>query len=166
VTFWQRGETHSIDWGRAATLLTTVPDGKTLVRVHFQWGFWGTTLSDDPTASAATDVAAFGIVSQTVAHGTTPPSPILDPGDAAAPTERWLYWEARFPIVMGGRQGSPGLTQWRDSGQGGPLSTKGQVTASGGSGLGLNIWGSFDTAAIWPASGRSQFWVWWSALYQ
>lgn len=162
---WVRGQIHSQDWGAGHLLLASVPNARTLARIHFQWGFWGTSSSDDATAATATNLAAFGLVTQSDTAGTTPPSPYVHPDDVAAPLARWLYYEARFPIVMGQRDGTPGLTQWRDSGQGGPLSSKGQVLAAVGVGHVLNVFASWDTEASWTTSGRAQFWTWASVYY-
>jgi len=163
---WIRSQVHSLDWGQNQYLLASVPNGQTLVRIRFQWGFWGVTSADDPTAATATNLAAFGIATQSDTAGTTPPSPYSHPNDVAAPLARWVYYEARFPIIMGQRDGSPGAVQWRDSGQGGPLSTEGMVTASVGVGHVLNVYASWDTAAAWTTSGRAQYWMWASVLYE
>lgn len=162
---WIRNQVHSLDWGQASFLLASVPNGLTLLRIHFQWGLWGVTSADEPTGSTATQLAAFGIATQSDTAGTTPPSPYSHPDDVDAPLARWVYYESRFPIIMGSRPGKPGTVQWRDSGQGGPLSTKGMVNASVGVGHVLNVYASWDTAAAWATSGQAQYWLWSSVLY-
>jgi hypothetical protein len=162
---WVRTQQHSINWGYSAQLLASVPNGTTLNRIHFGWGFYGTTSGRVTTAAAATQLAQFGICTRSSADSGSPPSPITTPADVGPPLRRWLYWEARFPVVMGHVGGRPGVAQWKDSGGGVELSTKGQVLAAVGSGNTLNVYAVWDTLIPWDTSGVAQFWYWASLLH-
>jgi hypothetical protein len=150
---WVRKEAHSINWGYSSQLIASVPRGQTLNRVHFNWGFYGTTSGRAAVSTTATQRSAFGICSRSSATAGSPPSPITTPGDVAPPLERWLSY------------GRPGVVSWRDTGSPAELSTKGQVVASVPSGDTLNVYAVFDTLIPWDTSGGAQFWYWASLLY-
>ena len=162
---WTRGQVHSLNWGYNAFQIATVPAGLTLQRVRFQWGMWGVTPLVSPTAATATQLMVFGLYTTPSTVGGSPPSPYTSAGDPSPPMQRWVYWEARFPVIMGQVHGRPGAVQWRDSGAGQELSSKGMVLANVASPATLDVYMVWDVAAAWDSAGRAQFWGWSSTLY-
>lgn len=161
---WLRG-TNAEPWALFQWQnLDSLGPGVTLRRVRFRWGFYGDTAPNADLAFAAVNLATFGICT-TIGDGTeTPPNPRLAPDDAAPPTQRWVYWETRAPVVTA-LDGQAGIVTWRDSGSTEETSTRGQVLATGLSGSDhLNVWITTATAYTWDPSGSAIIWYAWSML--
>lgn len=146
ATSWIRSVQASGDFPTGTALLGSISAGNTLLRTHFGWGvFLNSPLAVD-LAAYAKDLPVFGLCT-TIGNGTeTVPDPRTDPGDAAPPTQRWLWWEARG-LLPGALSAEGRLVTWRDSGPAQPCDSKGQVTATGlGEGETLNVWASWAFA--------------------
>lgn len=146
MTQWIRTLNSSGDWGPATWHIAAIPAGLTIARIRFSWGF----VLDSP---AVTDIQAIynnlmvlGLVT-TVGNGTeSVPNPRTSPGDAAPPTQRWLWWETRAPIVTA-MSNELGVIMWRDSGPQEETDARGQVLATGiPAGDTLNLWASWAGA--------------------
>lgn len=110
-------------------------------------------------------MAVFGLVT-TIGNGTeTVPNAIRDAGDAAPPTQRWVHWEVRQPVVTAVDEAA-GVITWRDSGPQQAPDVKVNVLATGiPAGQTLNLWASWDVVNGWDASGDASFWLYTSVLY-
>ena len=159
MTTWIRSVQTSTDWITGTALLASIASGRTLLRVHFEWGFYGDTPLEIDVANTAANLQAFGLVT-TIGNGTeTVPDARTESFDAAPPTQRWIYWEARAPVVTA-IDAAAGIITWRDSGPQALGSTKGQVIATGiPGGDTLNLWASWAAGYFWESLGSTQFWV-------
>lgn len=162
---WIRSVQASLDWDVGSVLLASIPAGNTLLRTRFNWGFYGDTPIAIDMANTAYNILAWGLVT-TIGDGTeTPPNARTESYDAAPPTQRWLYWEARAPAVVA-IDNAAGVIAWRDSGPDAAGSTKGQVTATGiPEGQTLNLWASWAAVTFWEDPGVSLVWQSASVLY-
>lgn len=108
---------------------------------------------------------AMGLVT-TIGNGTeTPPSPVISSGDAAPPTQRWIWWENRAPVVSAIDAGA-GVMAWKDSGPDSPVDVKVNVLATGiPGGDTLNLWASWAGFGGWDPAGYVGIWVATSVLY-
>jgi hypothetical protein len=147
-------------WG----IVDSLGAGLTIRRIRFRWGLFGTVPIPGDLGAMAFNFATLGFVT-TVGDGTeTPPNPQTAPDDADPPTQRWLYWEQRAPIVTA-VSGSAGVATYRDSGSTEETSTQGQVLATGlPEGDSLNLWVSIGTSYGWDAGGSALLWASWSLL--
>ena len=138
--------------------MASIPAGLTISRIRFSWGFYIDTPALDDMSNVAFNTMVLGLVT-TVGNGSeTVPNPRLNPGDAAPPTQRWLWWETRNPVVTAVSEGANVIT-WRDSGPQEPTDAKGQVLATGiPSGDTLNLWASW--AAAYGPDANSTHVVW------
>lgn len=141
---WVRGSNVANVWTGGTWLIASVPAGLTISRIRFGWGFY----LDSPVLGYYQNVAfnlmIWGLVT-TIGNGTeTVPGPRTSPGDAAPPTQRWLWWETRQPTITSISEES-GVVAWRDSGPQEPTDAKGQVLATGiPAGDTLNLWASWQ----------------------
>lgn len=98
----------------------------------------------------------------TIGNGTeTPPLPTIDPGDVAPPTQRWLWYEVRQPVITAVDHAA-GVMAWRDGGPQELPDVKSQVLATGiPPGDTLNLWFSWQshTGDVWPTTGTQEIWV-------
>jgi hypothetical protein len=140
-------------------LLALINPGFTLVRVRFNWGFYGDTPVTTDMEQAAQNLIVMGLCT-TVGNGTeTPPDPRTTPGDVAPPTQRWLWWEGRG-LIPTAIDRSSGVVTWADTGPSEPCDAKGQVAASGlPGGDTLNLWASWAQAYAWDAAGNADVWI-------
>lgn len=161
---WLRG-INAEPWGLTQWQgLDSLGAGITLRRVRFRWGFYGDTSPSADLAFAAVNLMTFGIVT-TVGNGTeTPPNPRTASYDADPPTQRWIYWETRAPVVTA-VDSAGGIVTWKDSGSTEETSTRGQVLATGlPEGDNLNVWITTAAAYDWDPSGSAIIWYAWSML--
>lgn len=89
---WVRTVGDVADYTVGSVLLGRLSNGQTYVRVHFRWGFYGDTPATADMGATAANLQVFGIVTVFGDGTETPPNPRVSPGDAAPPTERWLYY--------------------------------------------------------------------------
>jgi hypothetical protein len=159
---WARGAQQSYSLPTGNVLLASLSAGQSILRVRFGWGFYGDTPLQTTIAAAAANLVVWGLVT-TVGDGSeTVPDPRTDPGDVDPPTQRWLWWETRAPIVQAA---APGLVVWGDSGPQEPCDAKGQVLATGlGDGQTLNLWASWALGYGWDAAGTGSIWLGYSIL--
>lgn len=138
-------------------LLASLVAGETLVRSRIFWGISGWTSTDVDLTSNMANWLASGIVT-TVGNGTEAvPDVILHPGNAAPPTQRWLFIESRHvtPTLW---HADDRVAAWRDTGAQEPPDSKGEVLATGlPSGDTLNVWWTTKAEFSWDASGAA--WV-------
>lgn len=136
------------------------------MRVRFSWGFQGITASLTNAYTTMTNAQVLGLVT-VIGNGTeTPPNPRTAPGDANPPTQRWLWWEARVPVVTAWDDAA-GVVTWRDSPPQEPIDAKGQVAATGiPAGDHLDLWASWAPGFAWDSSGQAEIWISASILWK
>lgn len=167
LTFtWVRTVQADLAWTAGKSLIVSVPIGKTLMRIHFGWGFYGNSSSQAALTDVSRNIQVMGVVT-TVGNGTeTVPNPRTASGNAAPPQKRWLYWEGRQPTIAA-FDAVGGLALWRDSGAQAPVDIESQVSAAGISvGSTLNVWASWAAGTAWDASGTTELWFYASAAYK
>lgn len=166
MSTWTRTVQSDLNWASGSSLIVKVPRGSTLVRSHFAWGFNGNTRSTAAIYDVERNIQVMGLVT-TVGTGTeTVPNARTAAGDAAPPAERWIYWEARAPRIVGWDSGGD-VALWNDTGAQAPVDSKGMVSASTiPAGDTLNLWASWAAAGAWESNGRVNLWFWASVLYQ
>lgn len=166
MTTWVRSVQVQLDWLSGAVLIDSIAAGNSYLRVHVRWGFYGDSPVDVDMSEIGSNVMSFGLVT-TIGNGTeTPPNARTQAGDQAPPTQRWIYWETRAP-VMTAISADANVVSWRDSGSSEPTDTKGQVLATGlAPGQTLNLWGSWAAALPWAESGNALLWWGTSVLHK
>lgn len=161
---WGRGVHVSSDWTVGFTLLAQLPPGGTYLRVHFGWGFEGTTPLTGTMLGVMQNLQVFGLCTTVGDGGGPPPDPRTHPTDVDAPSQRWLWWEARAPRVRSVDSGAE-LVTWTDSGPQERVDTKAMVSgATVPAGQFLNLWASWAAAYDWPVDGQVIMWHWASFL--
>lgn len=165
---WFRTGTADGVYDAGWTLLCQIPDGSTYQRIRWSWGFAGVTADTVDIASIMANTLVVGLVT-TIGDGTeTPPNPAIASGDAAPPTQRWLWWEIRQPVVTAVDHAA-GVITWRDSGPQEIPDVKTQVLATGVSpSQRLNLWFRWQSTPFiaWDSSGEAWVWVGSSVLYK
>jgi hypothetical protein len=149
TTEWKRTVQLGYSYPSGSVLLGSIVSGARLTRVRFSWGFYGDTSPDTSMFTVASNLHAFGLVT-TVGDGTeTPPDARTQSADQAPPTQRWIWWESRAPMVTAF---GPGVVTWRDTPPQETVDTKGQVLATGiPDGQYLNLWASWALAYDWDS---------------
>lgn len=153
-------------YGATASWMCAIPSGSTYRRVRFSWGFSGYTASATDVAAVQNNILVAGLVT-TVGNGTeSAPNPITESGDAAPPTQRWIWWEARQPVATAIDEAA-GLIFWRDSGPQEPVDAKAQVLATDiPEGDTLNLWFSMaSTEGGWDPTGACDLFIATAVLY-
>jgi hypothetical protein len=159
MTHWRRNTFTTFTLAAGFNWEHAIAAGDTYMRVHLRWGFY---LDCPPTldlAFIASNICSFGLVT-TIGNGTeTRPNARTGAADAAPPTQRWIYWETRAPVITAADEGS-GIVAWRDSGTGEPSETKGQVLATGiPAGDTLNLSSVWAFAQGFDSSVNGVVWV-------
>jgi hypothetical protein len=114
----------------------------------------------------ASNLQVFGIVTVFGDGTETAPNPRTSPGDAAPPTQRWLYYEARAPVPRAIDSGAD-VVMWTDNGSTEATDIKAQVLATGvPGGDALDLWATWAAAGTWDPSGSAHVWVQASVLYR
>lgn len=155
---WIRGSNAAANWTSGTWLIASVPAGLTISRIRFGWGFYIDTPTTDDMQNEAFDLMIWGLVT-TIGNGTeTVPNPRSSPGDAAPPTQRWLWWEVRAPVVSA-IDNAANVVTWRDSGPQEPTDARGQVLATGiPAGDTLNLWASWSGAYTPDTDNNTVVW--------
>lgn len=163
---WTRTVLSQLPWNGGNSLLLKVPRGSTLVRTRFAWGFYLDSYADQDLINIASNLQVMGLVT-TVGTGTeTPPNARTGSGDAAPPTQRWLYWEARPPIVAD-YSNDARLVFWRDNAPQEAVDAKAMVSAKTiPVGDTLNLWASWAPGNAFSGEANAYLWLWASILYQ
>lgn len=134
-------------------LLASLVAGETLIRSRIFWGVSGMTGTSTHGSTMMANWLASGLVT-TVGNGSEAvPDVILHPGNAAPPTQRWLYVESRHfrPTVW---SADSGVVVWADTGPQEPPDSKGEVLATGlPAGDTLNVWWTTKAEFNWDAAG-------------
>lgn len=163
---WVRTTSVVANYQVGQALLGRLSNGQTYVRTHFRWGFYGDTAATADMGAIASNLQVFGIVTTFGNGAETAPNARSASGDAAPPTQRWLYWEARAPVPRAIDSGA-GVVMWTDSGSTEPTDIKAQVLATGvPGGDELDLWATWAAAAPWDSTGSAQVWVQASVLYK
>lgn len=166
-TTWFRTGIANARYDAGWTLLCSIPSGSTLRRVRWSWGFSGVTSDLVDIAATMENTLVSGLVTTIGNGGETPPNPAIASGDAAPPTQRWLWWEIRQPIVTAVNHAA-GVITWRDSGPQEVPDVKTQVLATGiPGGDTLNLWFRWQSTPFvaWDTSGTAVVWVGSSVLF-
>lgn len=165
MSTWVRTVQADLAWTAGHSLIASVPLGSTLERVHFGWGFNGNTRATSAASDTEHNLQVMGVVT-TVGNGTEHvPNARTESADAAPPAQRWIYWEARPPRLVGFSDGAD-LFMWADNGPQAPVDTKGMVSAKTiGAGNTLNVWASWAANGAWESNAYVNLWYWASLLY-
>lgn len=166
VYHWFRSNLGSVNYDYGAFWAAAIPAGSTYRRVRWSWGFAGDTSSVADISATHANVVAAGLVT-TIGNGTeVPPFALGAPNDVAPPTQRWVWWEQRQPVVTAVDQAS-GVITWRDSQPQEPPDVKVPVLATGiPGGDTLNLWFTWQSyAGAWDVSGSVFLYVATSVLY-
>ena len=163
---WIRTVQSDLAWVNGHALIASLAAGETLLRVHLGWGFYGDTSTLTDLSVVSDNIQVFGVVT-TVGNGTeTVPNARTASTNAAPPTQRWIYWEARAPRLVS-YDGVAEQAIWHDSGPQERVDTEAQVAAAGiPGGDTLNVWASWASARAWDPTGNTQLWFWASLLYK
>ena len=166
MSTWIRTVASDLTWTSGSSQIAAVPRGSTLLRVHFAWGFNAHTRSSAAAYDVERNIQVMGLVTT---HGATPPTvpnARTQAGDQAPPVDRWIYWEARAPVVAAW-PGHEDLVLWNDSGPQAPVDTKSMVSAKTiTAGQSLYVSASWAAAGAWESNGRVNLWYWAALLYQ
>lgn len=146
-TAWVRTVQTSYDLPQGNLLMASLAAGQSIMRIRFGWGFHATTGFDTDLHFLAENLVVWGMVT-TIGNGSeTVPDPRTNPGDADPPTQRWLWWESRRPVLQASM---PNVAIWSDSGPQEPCDAHGQVLATGiPAGDTLNLWASWAMGYDW-----------------
>lgn len=164
ATSWRRVYTSSTVWTGGSFWMHAIPAGETLLRIRFSYGFYLDTPVVLDMQNIAFNLFNWGIAT-TVGNGTeTPPDANTSTGDAAPPTQRWLWWETRQPVVTAIDEAA-GVIAWRDSGPQDRQDARGQVLAAGiPAGDTLNVWASWSGQYGLPSEANLCIWMFASML--
>ena len=164
--FWGRTVKSSLDWTIGFEKMFSLPSGISVLRIRFGWGFTGFTPATGDLLSVMRNLQVMGICTTVGDGGGPPPDPRTDSSDVDPPSQRWLHWESRAPVITSA-DGRTELVTWRDSGPQYEMDTKGMVSgASVPDGEFLTVWFSWAAAYDWPAEGHVQMWMWASLLVE
>lgn len=164
---WYRVLNHAPHYDVGWLWQCAIANGSTYRRIRWSWGFSGHTADTVDVQAIQSNLVVAGLCT-TIGNGTeVPPEPIAHSGDVAPPTQRWLWWETRQPIVTAVDH-EAGLITWRDSGAQEIPDVQVPVLATGiPGGQSLNLWFSWQsTGGAWDQSGNLQLWVSTATLYR
>lgn len=149
MTTWRRNSSVSVTPNSGFVWEDAIAPGNTYLRVHIRWGFYADTPINSDYDAISQNLVAFGLCT-TIGNGSeTPPNPLSESGDVSPPTQRWIYWEARAPVVAA-IDAAAGTVLWRDSGATEPSDTKGMVLAQNiPAGDTLNLFSSWASMSDW-----------------
>lgn len=158
---WVRKLGTANTWQTAQTkaLITSLNAGQSIVRNHVSWGFGGSTSAWLNPTSQQGNLMAFGLVT-TIGNGTeSPPNPLTSPGNASPPSQRFMWWAVRAPVVVAWDSANPTVI-WQSSLPEEEGDSQGQVLAPSGMGTGntLNLWATWAPFAAWDATGTAILW--------
>lgn len=161
---WHRGIDASEVWQLNNRLLLQIGSTHSIVRTRMRWGFYADTAITTDLAFVSQNLLTMAFVT-TVGNGTeTPPNPRTAPNNAAPPTQRYIYWETRAPVVTS-MDSAAGIVTWRDSGATEETDTHSQVLATGlPPGDTLNLWANSAAPFNWDPSGTASIWLGWEVL--
>lgn len=164
--FWHRVANQSSSYDTGAFWLAAIPNGSTVRRIRFGWGFQGFTQETTDLHAVTVNPLFAGLVT-TIGDGSeTPPAPETTPDDVAPPVQRWLWWEIRQPKAIS-LDGAGNVVSWNDGGGQEVTDVQTQVLATGiPSGDTLNVWFSWQSVfGNWDSTGQVQIFQWSSLLF-
>lgn len=140
--------------------------GNSYVRVHIRWGFHIDCPDTTDIQSIASNLVSFGLAT-TIGNGSEArPNARTQSADQAPPTQRWIYWETRAPVVTS-IDHAAGVMTFRDSGSGEESQTRGQVLATGlPGGDSLNLSSIWAAAQTFDPTVNTTIWVGLSILHK
>lgn len=158
MAVWRRNTFVTYNMGPTFNWEDAIAAGDTYLRVHIRWGFYLDCPTTIDLQAVAANLVTWGLCT-TVGNGSeTRPNARTGAADQAPPTQRWIYWETRAPVVSSADQAS-GIVTWRDSGTGEPSQTKGQVAAvSIPTGDSLNLSSCWATDTTFDSSVNTVLW--------
>jgi hypothetical protein len=165
TTTWNRSFQAQTNYDLGTVLLCSIPSGSTYRRVRFSWGFVAATPTLVDIENITFAIITLGLVT-TIGNGSeTVPNAVTAAHDAAPPTQRWIWWESRVPVVSA-MSNAAGMIVWRDSGPQEPTDTRSQVLATGiPGGDSLNLWASWAAGYDPWVTAPAMVWVSASVLY-
>lgn len=164
---WARSTAVNSNYNQGWIQIATVPSGQTIKRIRWSWGFNGVTSDVVDFGNVMSNPQVVGLVTVIGNGSEIPPSPVSAPGDAAPPTQRWLWIETRQPVAIAVDHNA-GVVSWRDSGPQEIPDVQSQVLATGiPGGDNLDLWFRWQslTGAAWDASGNATLWYYASVLF-
>lgn len=166
MSTWIRTVQANLTWTAGTSLIAQVTRGDTLVRIHLGWGFYGSTRTYNNPLTTASNLQVMGVCT-TVGTGTeTVPDPRTAPANQSPPSQRWLWWEARAPVIASYDAAAEFIT-WRDGGDTAKADIEAMVSAKTiPAGDTLNVWASWAAAGAWESGQANNLWYWASLLYQ
>lgn len=162
---WTRTVQANFGFATGSSKVASIPQGNTLLRVRFGWGFYGTTSNTASITAIAQNIMVFGLVTLASTDEATIPNPRTNPTDPDPPLSRWLWWEGRAPDISA-YSDDGGLIAWRDSRLQEAADGKGMVAGNVGDGDTLDLWASWSPADVWDTSGSAYLWFWASVAYK
>jgi len=156
---WGRHTFTSFNYARDYVNFSRIPNGYSYLRFRFRWGFAADTPTTVDMQAISNNIISFGLV--TVAGDGTeiPPNARTQAADQDPPTQRWVYWETRQPVVTA-LDNASGVIAWRDSGSTEETDSKGQVLATGlTGGQDLDLWATWASVGPWEPTGHAVIWV-------
>lgn len=163
---WIRTVQANLPWTSGTSLIGSIPRGSTLLRIRFGWGFYGSSSSFQAASTIAENLQVFGIVTLDGTGGGPAPNPRTASNDPAPPLERWLWWEARPPVITA-YDSAGGVTLWQDGQPSEVTDGKGMVAGNVAAGHTLDVWASWAAAAAWAdTTSFVHVWYWASVAYQ
>lgn len=163
---WVRTVEGQLTFESGTSLIANIPRGDTLRALRFGWGFYGYSSQTANIESVLATIQVLGLVT-TVGNGSeSVPNPRTSPGNADPPTQRWLWWEARSPMIET-YSDSADAVWYRDTPRTEATLVESMVSAKTiPSGDTLNLWASWAAASAWDGSGSAQLWYWASVGYE
>jgi hypothetical protein len=159
MAVWRRNTEISFNMGPTFNWEHAIAEGNTYLRTHIRWGFHLDAPLTTDIQAICSNIVTLGLAT-TIGNGSEArPNARSGAADQAPPTQRWIYWETRAPVVTSIDQGA-GVITFRDSGSTEPSDTKGQVLATGlPSGDSLNLSSIWDSANAFDSSVNTVLWV-------
>lgn len=158
MTTWRRNTGTTTILAAGTNWEDAIAAGNSYIRNHIRWGFYLDCPVTADLSAIAGNIVSFGLVTNVANGPGTPPNARTQSADQAPPTQRWIYWETRAPVLTA-IDAASGVASWRDSGATEPTDTKGQVLATGiPPGDSLNLHTSWAWAEAFDSSVNGVFW--------
>jgi hypothetical protein len=166
MTSWRRNTFVGFNMGPTFNWEDAISPGNSYVRTHIRWGFHLDAPVTTDIQAVCSNLVTLGLVT-TIGNGSeTRPNARSGSGDAAPPTQRWIYWETRAPVVSSIDQAA-NVISFRDSGSTEQSDTHGQVAANGiPGGDTLNLSSAWSSVSAFDASVNTLIWVSLSILHK
>jgi hypothetical protein len=147
MAVWRRNTFNTYTITSGFNWEDAIAAGDTYLRVHLRWGFYLDCPTTIDLQAVAANTVTWGLCT-TIGNGAEArPNARSGSADQSPPTQRWIYWETRSPVVSAISQ-EAGIVAWRDSGSSEPSSTKGQVAA-----VSIPAGDSLNLSSCWASVG-------------